>query len=76
MMEKRDIRFVVTEQRMDGALVVQECIGKTSVNEYLGYMRGDVIQLYPRRKLQPSKLTLLKQTVRISDTVREVQSHV
>jgi hypothetical protein len=76
MTEKRDIKFVVHEQRLYGTLIVHEYLGKTAVNEYRGYMSGDVIRLYPHKVLQPSKLTMIKQTVRIRDTVREEQEHV
>jgi hypothetical protein len=51
--------------------VVWEYYKGDAVNEYTGYMNGDLVKLYPKYKLQPSPLKMEKLTVALRDTRRE-----
>jgi hypothetical protein len=71
MIEKKDISYAVRWQEKDGRLVVWEYYKGDAVNEYTGYMNGDLVKLYPKYKLQPSPLKMEKLTVALRDTRRE-----
>lgn len=71
MIDKKEISYGVRGQNARGRLIVWEYVGNEPVNEYYGYMDGDLVKLYPSRKLNPSSLRMDKLTVALRDTRRE-----
>ena len=71
MIDKKEISYGVRGQNARGRLIVWEYVGNEPVNEYVGYMDGDLVKLYPSRKLNPSSLKMDKLTVALRDTRRE-----
>ena len=52
-------------------LVVWQYKGENPVNEYIGYDRETYLRLYPKRRIIPSDIPLVKHDVNVRETREE-----